>query len=218
MNCIDYRLSHIFVISIIAFFSVSAEPSPPPPPQQVSVSRSSNDQVNNPRTSSTSSSGKQPAPPPPTSSKKQSIPLAGTRVCTLQPSSDRTAGFALSGKSPAPFIICQIEKNSPADKAGLLINDALISINGKSVTDKTYEETVKLIKEALQQKSVELVVQDPQFQNKDRSKIDSQSSIGDQGKLSMGSNDSNNLGISDSIGDREPSREGSNAVEEYQSM
>jgi hypothetical protein len=202
-------------------FSVSAEPQPQP--QQASVSRSSNDQTNNPRTSSTSSSGKQPAPAPPTASSK--IPSPGTRICILQPSAERTAGFALSGKTPAPFIICQIEKNSPADKAGLLINDALLSINGKSVTDKTYEETVKLIKEALQQKSVELVVRDStsssaaasQLQPKDRLKIDSQSSTSDQGKISMASNDSNNLGNTDSMGGGEPSRQGSNAVEEYQS-
>ena len=205
---------------LLLFLSISAEP--PSQQQQISVSRPSNDQVNNPRTSSTSSSGKQQAPAPPisSSSRNQSMTLPGTRVCILQPSAERTAGFALSGKSPAPFIICQIEKNSPAEKAGLLINDALLSINGKSVTDKSYDETVKLIKEALQTKNVELVVRDAsssQLQNKDRSKVDSQSLISDQGKLSMGSNDSNNLGHNDSIGDGEPSRQGSNAVEEYQS-
>lgn len=146
---------------------------------------------------------------------------AGTRTCILQPTAERTAGFAVSGKSPPPYIICQIEKNSPAEKAGLLINDALLSVNGKSVMDKSYEDTVKMIKEALQQKSVELVVRDAaasQFKDQDRSKMGSQSSMSDQGKSSLTSNDSNNLGPSDSIGGGEPSRQGSNAVEEYQSM
>lgn len=147
---------------------------------------------------------------------------AGTRTCILQPTTERTAGFALSGKSPPPYIICQIEKNSPAEKAGLLLNDALLSINGKSVTDKTYEETVKMIKEALQQKSVELVVRDAtaasQFKDQDRSKLGSQSSMSDQGKSSLTSNDSNNLGRDGSVGGGESSHQGSNAVEEYQSM
>ncbi|CAF5099090.1 unnamed protein product, partial [Rotaria socialis] len=69
-------------------------------------------------------------------------------------------GFALSGKTAPPYVICQVEGGSPAEKAGLLINDALLSINGKSVTETTYEETVKLIKEALQKKNVELVVRE----------------------------------------------------------
>ena len=127
----------------------------------------------------------------------------------------------MSGKSPPPYIICQIEKNSPAEKAGLLINDALLSVNGKSVMDKSYEDTVKMIKEALQQKNVELVVRDAaasQLKDQDRSKLGSQSSMSDQGKSSLTSNDSNNLGPNDSIGGGEPSHQGSNAVEEYQSM
>jgi len=180
--------------------------------QESSVIRSSGDQTSGQRkTSSSSSSGKQQAPAPPTSS--TNLP-PGTRLCILHPSADRTAGFALSGKAPPPYIICQIEQSSPAEKAGLLLNDALLSINGKSVVDKSYEDTVKLIKESLQQKSVELVVRE-KSSDRDRTKVDSQSSS-EQGKLSMGSNDSNNLGTNDNIGGVEPSRQGSNAVEEYQ--
>ncbi len=177
-----------------------------------SVGRSSDDQKSDSRKDSSASSGKAAAPPPPTSA-------PGTRVCILQPSASRTAGFALSGKSPPPFVICQIEKDSPADKAGLLLNDVLLSINGKSVVDKSYDETVKLIKEALQQKSVELVVREQsatQLQDKDRTKTGSQSSASDPTKLSMGSYDSN-ISRSNDTGP-EPSRQGSNAVEEYQSM
>lgn len=45
----------------------------------------------------------------------------------------------------------------------------------------------------------------------------SQSSINDRAKSSVGSSDSANTRNNDSIGG-EPSRQGSNAVEEYQSM
>lgn len=175
------------------------------------MTRSTSDPTGDSQKSSSGPSTKQVAPTQST----------GTRTCTLIPTPDRTAGFALSGKSPPPYIICQIEKNSPAEKAGLLLNDALLSINGKSVTEKSYEDTVKLIKEALQQKTVELVVRDAsasQSKDQDRSKFGSMSSASEQGKLSLISNDSNNLGTNGSFGGGEPSRQGSNAVEEYQSM
>jgi len=227
MKCIDNWLRHVYVIYIIVFFAAEQQET-----REASVVRSSNDQTSSvarsskdqtssvPRQSSTTSasSAKQQAPAPPPTSTAQPTSAPGTRTCILQPSAARTAGFALSGKSPPPYVICQIEKNSPAEKAGLLLNDVLLSINGTSVIDKSYEDTVKLVKEALQQKSVELVVQDQtSIQSKDRTKLDSQSSTSDQLKLSMGSNDSNNIGNTGSIGSAEPSRQGSNAVEEYQS-
>ncbi len=215
MKCIDDRLIHTYVIYMIVFFAAEQQET-----RETSVVRSSNDQTSSaPRQSSTTSasSAKQQAPVPPPVSTTQTTSPPGSRVCILQPSAARTAGFALSGKSPPPYVICQIEKNSPAEKAGLLLNDVLLSINGISVTDKSYEDTVKLVKEALQQKSVELVVQDQaSIQSKDRTKMSSQSSTSDQIKSSLGSNDSNNLGNTGSIG-LEPSRQGSNAVEEYQS-
>ncbi|CAF0852377.1 unnamed protein product [Adineta steineri] len=176
-------------------------------------SRSIDDPVSVPRKqSATSSSGKQQAPAPPTSS-------ATTRVCTLYPSAERTAGFALSGKAPPPYVICQIEKNSPAEKAGLLINDTLLSINGKSVTDISYEETVKLIKEALQQKSVELVVRDQANDNKQDQKnikVERQSTTSDQRYNSMGSSDSNALGNLGNSGGGEAGGRDANTVEQYQ--
>ncbi|CAF4041131.1 unnamed protein product [Rotaria sp. Silwood2] len=166
------------------------------------------DQTSTSRKSS-ASSNKQTAPAPPISSTSQSTLSTGTRVCILQPSSDRTAGFALSGKSPPPYLICQVEKNSPADKAGLLLNDVLLSINGKLVTETNYEDTVKLIKEALQKKTVELVVREQSSQLDDNTKNQ------DRTKFSLGSIDSTNTGNKDSIGG-EPSQQGANAVEEYQ--
>ncbi|CAF0730470.1 unnamed protein product [Rotaria sp. Silwood1] len=172
------------------------------------ANRSSYDQSNTSRKSS-SSSNKQIAPAPPTSSTSQLTSSSGTRVCILQPSADRTAGFALSGKTPPPYIICQVEKNSPADQAGLLVNDVLISINGKSVTETSYDETVKLVKEALQKKNVELVVREQSSQLDDSTKNQ------DRTKFSLGSIGSSNAGNKDSIGG-EPSQQGANAVEEYQ--
>ena len=214
---VDYWLSQTFVsftssIFFLSFFSFSAEQ------QETVMTRSVTEPTGDSQRSSTVGSTKQAAPVQPTSLASQST---GTRTCTLIPTPDRTAGFALSGKTPPPYIICQIEKNSPAEKAGLLLNDALLSINGKSVTEKSYEDTVKLIKEALQQKSVELVVRDAsasQFKDQERSKFGSLTSASEQGKSSLASADSNILGTNGSTGGGEPSRQGSNAVEEYQSM
>ncbi|CAM4989692.1 unnamed protein product, partial [Rotaria socialis] len=94
------------------------------------------------------------------------------------------------GTAPPPYVICQIEKGSPAEKAGLLLNDTLLSINGKSVVESEYEDTVKLIKEALQQKSVELVVRE-QSTSQSRAKNNSQSSMPDPRNSSLGSYDGN---------------------------
>ena len=193
MNSTDDQFSREFVLCIIIFL-IAGQPT-----------------LNVARTSS-SSSVKQAAPGPPTSSTTQSSSLAGTRVCILHPSIDHTAGFALSGKTSPPYIICQVEKNSPADKAGLLVKDALISINGKLVTEANYEDTVKLIKEALQKKSVELVVRD-QLSSQSEDYTITQ----DQTKLSMSSDSSNNVASKDDVRG-EPGHLGTNAVEEYQSM
>ncbi|UJR25322.1 hypothetical protein I4U23_006673 [Adineta vaga] len=186
--------------------------------KEASSIRSINDPITVPRAGSTTSSlsGKQAAPAPPLSSSPTSVP--GTRVCVLQPSVEGTAGFALSGKAPPPYVICQIEKNSPAGRAGLLLNDTLLSINGKSVTETTYEDTVKLVKEALQQKRVELVVRGQSINQSDseQAKKDSQSSMSNPRNASLDSYDSNTVGNNDSIGGGEPSTRGANAVEEYQ--
>ena len=148
----------------------------------------------------------------PTSSTKQSSSLTGTRVCTLHPSADRKAGFALSGKTPPPYIICQIEEGSPAANSGLLINDVLISINGKLVTEASYEATVKLIKEALQKESVELIVRD-QLPSQSEDYTNAQ----DRTKFSMSGDGSSNVASKDNV-EGESSHLGTSAVEEYQSM
>jgi C-terminal processing protease CtpA/Prc len=151
-------------------------------------------------------------------------PSADTRLCILQPSPEHTAGFALSGKSPAPYIICQIEKGSPAEKAGLQLNDALLSINDKSVTDATYEETVKLIKEGLQQKAIRLIVRNEQT-NDNQGSLDRKGmgsgpvSSNERAKSSMGSTNSPSLGNSRiSLEGSDSNSRGINPVEEYQSM
>lgn len=152
---------------------------------------------------------------------------AGARLCILQPSVERTAGFALSGKSSPPYLICQIEKNSPAEQADLRLNDALLSINSQSVAEMAYEETVKLIKEALKQPSVELVVRalpssdvKDKAPGQDRTKMGSQSSASEQAKFSLQSTGSANAGSNGNslAGGGEPMQRGTNAVEEYQSM
>ena len=196
--------------------------------QESSVVRPVNDQGTIPRGSSLpSSSNKQPAPAPPASSAARATLPAGARLCILQPSAERTAGFALSGKSSPPYLICQIEKNSPAEQAGLRLNDALLSINSQSVAETTYEETVKLIKEALKQPSVELVVRESSSSeikekapSQDRLKMGSQSSASEQAKASLQSSASANTGSNGNSlgGGGEPTQRGTNAVEEYQSM
>ncbi|CAF4336050.1 unnamed protein product, partial [Adineta steineri] len=93
--------------------------------------------------------------------------------------------------------------------------------NGKSVTDISYEETVKLIKEALQQKSVELVVRDQANDNKQDQKnikVERQSTTSDQRYNSMGSSDSNALGNLGNSGGGEAGGRDANTVEQYQSM
>jgi S1-C subfamily serine protease len=130
--------------------------------------------------------------------------LAGSRICTLEITSTKTAGFTISGSDPPPYTVCKIEPNSPAEQAGLQLNDALLSINGQSVIEVNYEDTIKMIKEALQQKTVQLVVNQQSFFKYDSiSAMDSESSIG--GSTIVGSTGT------------EPSHRGTNAVEQYQS-
>lgn len=166
----------------------------------------SNEQPSGGQRKSSSSSNKSAAPVAPRSSTTKST----NRVCTLYPSAERTAGFALSGKTSPPYVICQVEAGSPAEKAGLRLNDAVLSINGKPVTETTYEETVKIIKEALQKKSVEIVV-------RERSQSEDSNNNQDRTKFSLGSNDSS-ISVGKDATVVEPSQQGANAVEEYQSM
>lgn len=92
------------------------------------------------------------------------------------------------------------------------MNDTLLAINGKSVTETTYEETVKLIKEALQQKSVELTVRDQA-----RAKTNSQSSATEQRNTSMASGGSSISGANGGQEGAELHMRADNPVQEYQS-
>ncbi|CAF1264782.1 unnamed protein product [Rotaria magnacalcarata] len=86
-----------------------------------------------------------------------SFPI-GSRICLLELSNTRTAGFAISNTNSPPYIVCKIEPKSPAEKAGLQLNDIILAINGKSLTETNYKDTVQLLKEALQQKTIQMVV------------------------------------------------------------
>ncbi|CAF3860628.1 unnamed protein product, partial [Didymodactylos carnosus] len=99
------------------------------------------------------------SPPSSPSHMTSNIPLpTGARLCKIYPTSDHTAGFALSGVTGPPFLIYQIEPNSPASMSGLLLNDALLYVNQKPVADTAYPDVVKTIKEALKNEVVELIV------------------------------------------------------------
>ena len=106
---------------------------------------------------------------------------------------------------PPPYRIFKIEKDSPAAKGGLRIDDVLLAVNDTSVTEATYEETIKIIKDALQLSSVQLLVKHPAT----RATADSYSSVSG----GSSSNLETNVG---SEGD-EPHRRGTNAVQQYQS-
>ena len=144
---------------------------------------------------------------------EQEIPaslLDGARVCTLETVPNRTAGFAISGIDPAPFKICKVEKQSPAEKSGLKLNDILISINGKSVINSGYEETISLIKTELRKKTIQLLVkQSSEAKQRSgpslgQSSVDGNSTIDFQGVSRSEANDSN--------------QRGTNAIQQYQSM
>ncbi len=137
--------------------------------------------------------------------------LVGARVCILETDPTRLIGFTIEGVPPPPFTICKIEKDSSAERAGLQINDALLSINGKSLLQSTHEETIAIIKEALQQKIIQFVVNQSPFQKSYRPRRDSDSS-----SLSYSSYDDESIDDSTII-NAAPIRN-KNAVQEYQSM
>ncbi|UJR23589.1 hypothetical protein I4U23_026578 [Adineta vaga] len=90
-------------------------------------------------------------------STSSSLP-SGTRICILKPSIGQPAGFSISGEDKPPFIISRMDKDSPAERAGLQINDILLSINGKSLIQVSYDDTIQIIKEALQQPIIQILV------------------------------------------------------------
>ncbi len=135
--------------------------------------------------------------------------LDGARICILETFPNRPIGLTIEGGDPPPYTICKIEKDSSAEKAGLQRNDALLSINGKSVTEISYEDTIQIIKDALQQKIIQFVVKQSSIRKKSRPKRGSDSS------LSYSSDEGSSDGST--IVD-EPAHRGTNAVQQYQRM
>jgi len=84
--------------------------------------------------------------------------LSGARICVVEIVPGHSMGFTVEGGCPPPFRICKIEPDSPAEKAGLQINDFLISINGTSILDKTYDGTLQVIRQATQESHIQFVV------------------------------------------------------------
>lgn len=87
-----------------------------------------------------------------------SVSSPGERVCILEPKPNRPLGFQINQYHSPPFTIGKIEKDSPAEKAGLQLNDTLISINGKSVLQSDYEQIMRTINSVRQEKSIEFLV------------------------------------------------------------
>jgi len=137
--------------------------------------------------------------------------LSGARTCVLETDPKRLVGFTIEGVYPPPFVICKIEKDSSADRAGLQLNDALLSINRKSVLQCSYDETIEIIKEALKQKFVEFVVNQSTIKKTYRPQRGSESS-----SLSYSSDDDGGS-TDDSTIVNEPVHRNTNTVQEYQS-
>lgn len=135
----------------------------------------------------------------------------GCRICLLETSTDRTAGFVLSGMSPPPYKICKIEKDSPAEKAGLQVNDVLLSVNEKSVINTSYKESIEIIREALKQKTVQLTVNQESLVQ-DKTKRKSQSSTSDNNEKKTGYSRTNSTVLLD-----DQSYMVENVVQQYQS-
>ena len=84
--------------------------------------------------------------------------LPGARICVLEVDANRSIGFTIDCVHPSPFAICEIEKDSSAELAGLQVNDVILSVNGRSLIGSSYEDTIRIIDEALHQQFVQFVV------------------------------------------------------------
>ena len=96
-----------------------------------------------------------------TLSDPSSIPSACStdeRLCVVEPKPNRPLGFQINRFHSPPFTICQIEKNSPANKAGLQVHDTLVSINGQSVLQSNYEQIMQTIADARQENFIQFLV------------------------------------------------------------
>uniref|UniRef100_A0A8C9LDY3 PDZ domain-containing protein n=1 Tax=Pavo cristatus TaxID=9049 RepID=A0A8C9LDY3_PAVCR len=68
------------------------------------------------------------------------------RECKVTKKPKKSYGFFLRvEKDTAGHLIRNVEKNSPAEKAGVQNKDRLIEINGKNVENNTHEEVVEKV-------------------------------------------------------------------------
>lgn len=134
----------------------------------------------------------------------------GERVCVLEPKSNRPIGFRINQFHSPPFTICQIEKDSSAEKAGLRVNDTLISINGKSVLQSNYEQIMQIINEAHHEQFIQIVVNQPTTRQKSLANKAQSSSLFNSDSDDIDSMDENVM-INASSNHRR------NVVEQYQS-
>ncbi|CAF1487096.1 unnamed protein product [Adineta steineri] len=72
----------------------------------------------------------------------------------------RGFGFKLDGgrSQNRPIIISAIEEDSPADKAGLCIDDEVISMNNENIENLTFDQVRKILKERNLRGSIKMIV------------------------------------------------------------
>jgi C-terminal processing protease CtpA/Prc len=70
-----------------------------------------------------------------------------SRIITITHEKDlKYLGFSVKKRKTGPHIIAAVEKDSPAGKAGLKVNDLLLRLNSVNLIGKSYLKTVDLLK------------------------------------------------------------------------
>jgi C-terminal processing protease CtpA/Prc len=72
----------------------------------------------------------------------------------------RGFGFKLDGgpTQNRPIYISTLEDGSPADKAGLCVDDEIISMNDENIEHMTFDQVRKILKERNLRGSIKLIV------------------------------------------------------------
>jgi hypothetical protein len=134
----------------------STQPPPPPPPQTKTVVSSplktniSTGQLSAPNRKES----KSPSP------QRIKGPAKIREISIQKPIEIRGFGFKLDG-GPAqnrPIYISSLEDGSPADKAGLCIDDEIISMNDEYLEHMTFDQVRKILKERNLRGSIKLIV------------------------------------------------------------
>ncbi|CAF4019918.1 unnamed protein product [Rotaria magnacalcarata] len=121
-------------------------PPPPPPPPAPPTIKTIN--IPNPIQS------KSPTPP------RHRGPGRIHEIFIQKPIDIRGFGFKLDG-GPAqnrPIYISTLEDGSPADKAGLCIDDEIVSMNDENIQNMTFDQVRKILKERNLRGSIKLIV------------------------------------------------------------